>query len=143
MYTIDCEATITGRLADVWATWTDMVRYPEWDPREQALRLDGPFEAGTTGWSKQVGPRPGSPFRLVRVDPPTGWTNESPLPGGKLVIDHQLSDNGDGTVHLVKRYQVHGPMQLAFRLIFARGIVREAPGTFAALEAETAHRAAA
>jgi hypothetical protein len=120
-----------------------MVRYPEWDPREQALRLDGPFEAGTTGWSKQVGPRPGSPFRLVRVEAPNRWTNESPLPGGRLSIDHLLTDRGDGTVHLTKRYEVHGPMQLAFRLIFAHAIRRDTPGTFTALEAETARRAAA
>jgi hypothetical protein len=143
MYAIDCEATIRGRVSDVWATWTDMVRYPEWDPREQALRLDGPFEAGTTGWSKQVGPRPGSPFRLVRVEAPNRWTNESPLPGGRLSIDHLLTDRGDGTVHLTKRYEVHGPMQLAFRLIFAHAIRRDTPGTFTALEAETARRAAA
>lgn len=143
MYTIDCETTIRGSLADVWATWSDMATYPEWDPREQEIRLDGPFQAGTTGWSKQVGPRPGSPFAITRVDGPHGWTNESPLPGGKLVIDHRLTDNGDGTVHVVKRYEVQGPMRLAFRLIFARGIVSQAPGTFAALEAETARRAAA
>jgi len=140
MYAIECEATIRGRLTDVWNTWTDMARYPEWDPREEVLRLDGAFAAGTTGWSKQVGPRPGSPFTLVRVEPQARWTNESPLPGGKLVIDHHLTDTGDGSVHLLKRYEVSGPMQLAFRLIFARGIEREAPGTFAALEAETARR---
>jgi uncharacterized protein YndB with AHSA1/START domain len=143
VYTIDCVTTIRGSLADVWATWSDMARYPEWDPREQEIRIDGPFRAGTTGWSKQVGRRPGSPFEIVRVEAPNRWMNESPLPGGKLVIDHLLTDNGDGTVHLVKRYEVQGPMQLAFRLIFARGIVNQAPGTFSALEAETARRAAA
>ncbi len=143
MYAIDCEATLTGTLESLWATWTDMLSYPEWDPREEAIRMEGPFKPGTTGWSKQVGPRPGSPFTILRVEPKTRWTNEAPLPGGKLVIDHLLTDRGDGTVHLVKRYEVSGPMQLAFRTIFARGIRREAPGTFAALEAEAARRAAA
>jgi hypothetical protein len=105
--------------------------------------MNGPFQAGTTGWSKQVGPRPGSPFTLLRVEPKTRWTNEAPLPGGKLVIDHLLTDRGDGTIHLVKRYEVSGPMQLAFRTVFARGIRAEAPETFDALEAEAARRAAA
>jgi hypothetical protein len=142
MYAIDCEATITGTLHDVWTTWTDMASYPEWDKREEMLRIDGPFAEGVTGFSKQVGPRPGSPFRVTKVVPETRWVNEAPLPGGRLVIDHTLTELPDGRVHLVKRYEAHGPMSLAFRLFFARGIRAEAPGTFSALEKEAARRAA-
>ena len=36
MYAIDCEATVTGTLDSLWDTWTDMLSYPEWDPREEA-----------------------------------------------------------------------------------------------------------
>ena len=143
MYAIDCTATVRGSLTDIWNTWSDMAAYPAWDPREESIRLDGPFEAGTTGFSKQVGPRPGSPFRITRVDAPTGWTNESPLPGGKLVIDHTLTEGTDGTVHLIKHYEAYGPMSVLFRLIFARAIRAQAPGTFEALEAEAARRKAA
>jgi hypothetical protein len=143
MYAIDCEATVRGSLADIWNTWTDMASYPSWDPREEELRLDGPFEAGTTGFSKQVGPRPGSPFEIIRVEPMTRWTNVSPLPGGRLVIDHRLTGADDDNVHLLKHYEAHGPMSVAFRLFFARGIRTEAPGTFAALEAEAARRKSA
>ena len=143
MYAIDCEATVRGSLADIWNTWTDMASYPSWDPREEELRLDGPFQPGTTGFSKQVGPRPGSSLEIIRVEPMARWTNVSPLPGGKLVIDHTLTAGADGTVHLVKHYEAHGPMSVAFRLFFAKGIRAEAPGTFAALEAEAARRKAA
>lgn len=27
----------------VWSVWTDIDRFPAWDPREQHNRLDGPF----------------------------------------------------------------------------------------------------
>ena len=140
MYAIDCDATIRGSLADIWNTWTDMASYPSWDPREEELRIDGPFQAGTTGFSKQVGSRPGSPFELTRVEPMTRWTNVAPLPAGKLVIDHRLTAGTDGTVHLVKRYEAYGPLSVAFRLFIGKGIRAEAPGTFAALEAEAARR---
>ncbi len=143
MYAIDCEATVRGSLTDIWNTWTDMASYPSWDPREEELRIDGPFEVGTTGFSKQVGPHPGSTFELSRVEPMTRWTNVAPLPAGKLVIDHRLTAGADGTVHLVKRYEAHGPMSVAFRLFIGKGIRAEAPETFAALEAEAARRKAA
>jgi hypothetical protein len=140
MYSIDCEATVTGELDAIWTAWSDMAAYPSWDPREEELRLDGPFAAGTTGFSKQVGPRPGSSFSITRVDAKSGWTNESPLPGGKLVIDHRLIQNGDGTVRLIKRYEAYGPMSIAFRLVFARGIRAQMPDTFAALAREAERR---
>lgn len=143
MYAIDTEATVPGDLDSIWSAWSDMAAYPSWDPREQILRLDGPFQAGTTGFSKQTGPRPGSAFRILRVDPKAGWTNESPLPGGRLVIDHRLFPAADGAVRLVKRYEAYGPMSVAFRLFFARGIRSQMPETFAALAAEASRRSRA
>lgn len=49
-----------------------MVSYPQWDAREEVVRLDGPFQEGTTGFSKQTGRRPGWPFTLTRVEPTGG-----------------------------------------------------------------------
>jgi uncharacterized protein YndB with AHSA1/START domain len=139
-YQIDCDQTISGDLESVWATWTDMASFPSWDPREETMRLDAPFGVGATGFSKQRGGRPGSAFRIVRVEPNKRWVNQVPLPGGSLTMDHVLRDVGSGRIHLLKRYTVLGPMTLAFRLFFARGIREEAPATFAALEAEAQRR---
>jgi hypothetical protein len=143
MYAIDLDSTVTGEPSSLWATWTDMAAYPSWDPREETLRIDGPFEPGTTGFSKQTGPRAGADFRITRVEPTTRWTIETPLPGGKLVLDHRLEPQEGGTVRLVKRYEAHGPMSLAFRLVFAKGIRAEMPATFAALAREAERRALA
>lgn len=143
MYAIDTEATVAGDLDSLWDAWTDMAAYPSWDPREEVLRLNGPFQAGTTGFSKQIGGRPGSEFRIVGVEAKQGWTNELPLPGGKLVISHQLFAVTNGTVRLVKRYEAHGPMSVAFRLFFATGIRAQMPSTFDALASEAARRRAA
>jgi hypothetical protein len=140
-YRIDCVATLAGDQQAIWDTWTDMASYPSWDPREEELRIDGPFAVGTTGFSRQVGPRAGSTFRLTRVEPVSRWTNECPLPGGRLVLDHHLESLGDGRVSVLKRYEVHGPFEIVFRLLIGRGIRAEAPSTFAALEAEAKRRA--
>jgi hypothetical protein len=139
-YVIDCGATISGDLDSVWETWTDLKSFPEWDPREESMRFEGPFAAGATGFSKQRGGRPGSSFEVISVEPKTRWVNRVPLPGGSLTMDHVLSDLGSGKIGLLKRYIVDGPMALAFRLVFARGIRAEAPETFVALEQEALRR---
>ena len=83
-YMIDCQQTISGDLDSVWETWTDLASYTSWDPREEEMRLDTPFGVGATGFSKQRGGRPGSTFRVVRVEPKTRWVNQVPPPGGTL-----------------------------------------------------------
>ncbi len=141
-YVVDCEAQINGDIDSVWEVWTDMASFPEWDKREQALRLDGPFAVGVTGFSKQIGPRPGSPFRVIAVEAKRRWVNECPLPGGRLVLDHRLEDSGNGKVKVTKRYEVLGPMAIAFRFVFSRAIIRDTPETLNALGVEARRRAA-
>jgi hypothetical protein len=143
-YTLDIEMTTAADGAALWQAWTDMERFPSWDPREEETSLDGPFQAGTTGWSKQRG-TPRSPITITAVIPRRHWQVETPLPGGKLVIDHQMDEAGDGLVRLVKRYAAYGPMAVAFRLYYGRKIRREMPDSFAALAAEAnrLHAAAA
>ena len=31
MYLFECEATFQADPAEVWAAWTDVARWPEWD----------------------------------------------------------------------------------------------------------------
>ena len=139
-YTVECEATVPGDLSDVWATWSDMAAYPQWDPREEEMRFEGPLAPGATGWSKQKGGRAGSDFTVVLVHSGRRWTNETPLPGGKLVIDHTLTEAAPGQVRVVKTYTAYGPISPLFRFHYARGIRKENPSTFAALAQEVRRR---
>jgi hypothetical protein len=140
MYALRLEAQLTATVKEAWSAWSDMTRFPEWDPREEIMRLDGPFAVGTTGFSKQTGPRAGGPVKITLIERPARYVVETPLPGGKLELDHLIEDAGDGRTRLVKRYLVQGPMALAFRLVFAKSIRAEMPATFAALEQEIARR---
>jgi hypothetical protein len=54
----------------------------------------------------------------------------------KLVIDLWMTPLEDGRVHVGKRYDVYGPMEVVFRLFFARKIRKSWPEPFAALESE-------
>ncbi|MEV0408331.1 hypothetical protein [Actinoallomurus sp. NPDC050550] len=139
MYVFGDEKIISGDSAKVWAVWSEVERFPEWDPREMENRLHGPFAPGTSGYSKQRG-NPGGPYTITAVEPGRMWTAESPLPGGKLTIDHGLEPIRDGKIRVWKRYEVRGPLILLFRLYYGRKVRRALAGTFTALEQEAAQR---
>lgn len=140
-YQVDVEATVEADLRAVWRTWSDFDRFTEWDPREEESRLDGPFQVGSTGWSKQRG-YGRNRITLTAVAAGERWEATTPLPGGKLVIDHRVTDVGEGRVRLAKTYTAHGPLSVAFRLYYAQRIRREIGPSFAALAAEARRRAA-
>src|SRR6266480_1833916 len=62
MYLFECEAALQAGPAAVWAVWTDVARWPEWDVSKEIARLDGPFEPGVSGWAKHAR-QPGRPLR--------------------------------------------------------------------------------
>jgi hypothetical protein len=136
-YQLNVEAVIEADPAAVWQAWTDTARFPGWGPREEENRLDGPFAAGTSGWSKQRG-IPGGPYALSVVNAQQSWEIESPLPGGKLTVDHRVQVLDGGRVRVSKQYAASGPMSLAFRLHFGRKIRQSMPDSFAALATEAA-----
>jgi uncharacterized protein YndB with AHSA1/START domain len=139
MYSFECSKTVTGDVSAMWAVWADPDRYPEWDPRELRTRLSGPFAPGGTIDSKQKG-NPGGTATITLVEPEHRWRAESPLPGGKLVIDHELTPAGPGQVRVAKRYEVTGPLRLLFRLYYGPRVSAALPASFDALAAEAARR---
>jgi hypothetical protein len=139
-FTVSCKAMLLGIAAEqAWMVWSDLASYPSWDPREEINQPNGPLAVGTTGTFKQRGRGAGT-YMITAVDPGRSWVSQTSLPGGRLVIDHQVEQARGGTT-VTKTYLAEGPMALAFRLFFARGIRREMPGSFAALETEIRRRA--
>ncbi len=120
----------------LWAVWSEVNRWAEWDPHEHDANLDGAFAAGSRGWSKPVGAPAGS-FDLIEVDAPVHWTSRSALPGGSLTFDHRLYATAEGT-DVAIRATALGPLAPVVRLVWARRMRRDAPLTIAAL----GHRAA-
>lgn len=133
MYRISAAAVIDGELDRVWAVATDVDNWPSWDPHEQAARLDGPFAAGGTGWSKPNG-GPATSWTITEVTERRSWSSECPLPGGKLAGTNEFESTSDGRIRCAKTVLVTGPLVPLFRLYFGRRIRRDMLATFAALE---------
>jgi Polyketide cyclase / dehydrase and lipid transport len=116
MYLFECEATLQARPAAVWAVWTDVARWPEWDVSKEIARLDGPFEPGVSGWAKQRGNLGGS-FTITVVEPGRRWVSECPLLVGRVVFDHVLEPVATGGVRVVKRVEAEGGIAPLVRLL--------------------------
>jgi hypothetical protein len=108
----------------VWQAW--MPRFPIRPAEEEARNLN----LYDLAYGIKI------PVTLVAVNEMHNWTVEHALPRGKLVIDHWMTPLEDGRVQVGKRYDVHGPMAVVYRLFFARKIRKSSPGEFAALESE-------
>ena len=80
MYLFECETMLEAEPARLWAVWTDVARWPEWDASKEIARLDGPFEPGVSGWAKQRGTLGGS-FTITVVEAGRRWVSECPVPG--------------------------------------------------------------
>ena len=132
MYLFECEATFHAEPAAVWALWTDVARWPEWDVSKEMARLDGPFQPGTRGWAKQRGNLGGS-FTITTVEEGRRWVSVCPLPGGSVVFDHVLEPVGEGSVRVVKKVEVHGSSWPLVRL-FAPRMRRDIAQSLCALE---------
>jgi hypothetical protein len=125
---------LTAPVSALWRVWSDIDRFPEWDPLEEYSRLDGPFEVGVTGYSK-ARRLPGGPFTIIAVQDGSSWTARGPLPRGELLIEYRLSPREGGQVLALVRYQARGPASPVFRFALAPRLRREWPGVFVALEA--------
>jgi Polyketide cyclase / dehydrase and lipid transport len=131
MYLFECEATLEAGPAAVWAVWTDVARWPEWDVSKEIARLDGPFEVGASGWAKQRGNLGGS-FTITVVEPGRRWVSECPVPLGKVVFDHVLEPVAKNRVRAVKSVEVEGGISPLIRL-FAPKMRRDIAESLAAL----------
>jgi Polyketide cyclase / dehydrase and lipid transport len=131
MYVFECEATFEAEPAAVWAVWTDVARWPEWDVSKEIAWLDGPFRPGVSGWAKQRGNLGGS-FTITAVDAGRRWVSECPVPLGKVVFDHVLEPVARGRVRVVKRVRVQGGSGPLLRL-FAPKMRRDITQSLAAL----------
>jgi uncharacterized protein YndB with AHSA1/START domain len=93
--------------ATVWKIWSDTSTWQEWNPDVQAMTLNGPFAAGTTGTMKtKQGTRqvqltevvPGRSFRLeTTVIPLTRFAFECQVsagPAGKTIISQGIRVGG-------------------------------------------------
>lgn len=125
---------ISGRIEEVWRVSTDVNRWPEWDPHEEAGQISGPFVEGTSAYSKPRG-GPGAHWTLTEVTENQSWSLINPMRIGTLRVENRYTQLPDGRVLCEKHMQVSGwILILLFKLHFEAATRKDMQATWVALE---------
>ncbi len=131
---INEQRIISGNIEDIWSIATDVNRWPEWDPHEEAGEIFGPFEVGTRAYSKPRG-GPGAHWTLTGVTEGEFWSLINPMRIGTLEVENRYTQMPNGQVLCEKRMQVSGWILVAlFKLHFEAATRKDMQATWAALE---------
>lgn len=125
MWTCEHTETTTAPPSAVWARWADPATWPEWDPETTAARLDGPFEAGTSGSLTPAG-GPAVRFVLTEVTPGASFADCAHLPLARVLFEHivRADDTGSRFTH---RVTVTGPLAPVVGRLLGRRIAAGLP----------------
>src|SRR5262245_35010238 len=103
------EHSVEARLSRerVWALWTDIERWPSWNPGVVRVELDGPATKGATGTVRAAG-GPASKLAVVEVEPERRFVTEASERLMRLRFEHELEDSGGGQLRITQRVQMTG-----------------------------------
>lgn len=87
----------TAAPQQVWRVWSDVDRWPEWNPDMKESKLDGPLKLGMTG---TINTRSGGKHNVVVTHFEDGRSFElesTALPGTKMAIRATIAPSGSGS----------------------------------------------
>ncbi len=94
----------------VFALFSDVATWPEWNAGVERMELDGPFVADTAGTMVVPGQEPMA-FRLIWVEEGRGFEDETAVPSAGVVVRvrHSLEPLSDGGTRITYRCVIDGP----------------------------------
>jgi hypothetical protein len=128
-YEFEHTVTTTAPADAVWALWSDVSRWTEWDTSLEAITLDGPFAAGSGGTMTIPG-QPPIAYTLTVVEPGAGFTDETEIPGGVLRFIHR-AETVAGLTTITQRTEIDGPAEMARE--FGPAVTEDVPEAMRAL----------
>jgi Polyketide cyclase / dehydrase and lipid transport len=135
-YVWEYEHSIEGkaRKEAIWDLYSDVTTWPKWDSGIEWIELDGAFEEGASGTIKPRG-QDALPFRLTRVEPDSGFSDETEVPGAGVIIGftHTLESVGEGLTKMTHHVRISGPAAESLGPAMGPGITDGVPDTMRSL----------
>ncbi len=129
------ERIISGGIADVWRVATDVARWPEWDPHEEAGEIYGAFVPGTKAYSKPRG-GPAAHWVLTQVQHEQSWSLTNKMLIGTLEVENRYEALPGNRVRCEKTMYVKGwILRGLFKLHFEAATRKDMQATWEALQA--------
>ena len=115
----------------IWALWSDIKTWKNWDHGIEDGALDDVFREGTTGWLKPKG-GPKVKFKILKAETNKVFHDRSSLPLTSLDFIHTLEKQGEYTI-VTQRVEMTGLLTFIFAKVIGSGIKKDMPGAMAKL----------
>jgi uncharacterized protein YndB with AHSA1/START domain len=116
----------------VWALWTDVSGWPDWNPGVARAELDGPLAEGVTGSVRGAG-GPASTLKVIEIDPERRFVTEASERLMRLRFEYELADAEDGQLRITHRVRMSGLATPLMRRTVGPRLERSIPTALAAL----------
>ena len=116
----------------VWALWTDVSSWPDWNPGVARAELDGPLAEGATGTVRGAG-GPASTLTILEVEPERRFVTEASERLMRLRFEYELADAADGQLRITHRVRMSGLATPLMRRTVGPRLERSIPAALAAL----------
>lgn len=126
-----CTARTPHPPTEVFARWADPSTWPDWDPEVRAVVVEGPVRQGARGRLRPTS-GPTATFSITELLPERSLTSTTTLPGARLVVEHRVSPDGEGS-ELDVVVRVEGPFAALWSRILGRSMRRAARSSVSGL----------
>lgn len=125
MHIIKHTVETTAPPIQIWKIWQDVENWKNWDTEIESSRIDGPFQAGTTGCTKFIG-TPLFKTLLTQVEPHKLVVQEAYLSFAK-VVSYQSMKQVNGKTEVTFQVEIRGPLSFFYACILRRFIKKKIP----------------
>jgi hypothetical protein len=108
MFHREFNTTTTAPRSTIWALWTDVNNWSNWNAGVAHAQLTGPFVNGAT-FSMTPSGQDALTCRLIRVEEGVAFTDETVLGDISVTVEHRIEPVDGGVLRLVYSARVTGP----------------------------------
>ncbi len=124
--------------ADVWALWSDLGRWPDWNEQIEGVEVEGELRVGA---ELELKMRRGGTvrFELLELEPGSLLAYEARFPGARLAHRQRLAAHRS-SVEISHGIRLSGPLSGFWALMMGRRRMRESVERFVVRERELVER---